>query len=165
MQHHVPMPGPIGQMRLHKVNKSIYYFPQWILVLNSPDAPSYFIYVSAQIHYRYVSANSPLTACVLELVSNAVPCSLFLSSRGLRSVQARTQKESRPTLHPGSTQMATKTAWSWPILTSWWCWARAASARWAPGIYDCLACSYVLVTGAYFSILLHKLVSKATASF
>lgn len=62
-------------------------------------------------------------------------CFLFLSSRGLRSVQARTQRASRPTLHPGSTPMVTRIAWSWLTSTSWWCWAKVVSARWGLGVY------------------------------
>lgn len=73
---------------------------------------------------------------MLEIVSNVVPRVLFHSSRGLRLVQARTQKASRPT-PPGSTPMATRIAWSCPTSTSWWCWARAASARWGHGADVC----------------------------
>lgn len=75
------------------------------------------------IYFTWLRIYSHVSMCLMSVF-------LFLSSRGPRSVQARTQRASRPTLHPGSTPMVTKIAWSWLTSTSWWCWVKVVSARW-----------------------------------
>lgn len=85
---------------------------------------------------------------------NVVPCCVFPPSRGLRLVQARTQKENRPMLHPGLTPMGIKIAWNCLTLTSWWCWERAASARWGRH-FDVLSVLSVILHVTKVSILVH----------